>query len=232
MARHPLSALRLKGLDLVVGGAVQFLARDVLIDFRRTFAVRPVGAAEIGRVRHADGALILAVTAKTAGAGAATAGLGTGICTIETAWRPVLPVSEGLAVVAAETATISITVTTRTITERLPVTVTAGTTTEPPTVTLTITTRTITKRLPITITKRLPIPVTEGFPVTVTAGTTTEPPTVTLTITTRTITKRLPITITKRLPIPVTEGFPVTVTAGTITEPPTVTLTITTRTIT
>lgn len=33
VAGNPLGALRLKGLDLVLRGAVQLLARDILIDF-------------------------------------------------------------------------------------------------------------------------------------------------------------------------------------------------------
>ena len=43
----PPGALLLKGLDLVTRGAVELLARDVLINFRGTFAVRTVGAADV-----------------------------------------------------------------------------------------------------------------------------------------------------------------------------------------
>ncbi|WP_308931392.1 hypothetical protein [Arthrobacter sp. SLBN-112] len=238
-------------------GTVQFLACDVLIDLGRTFAVGPVGAAKVCSVGHAGGSLVLAVAAKTAGAGAATTGFGTGVTAIEAAWRPVLPVSERLAVLAAaETAAVTLAVTTRTvakgltvtITERLPVTVTTGTT-ETAAVTLAVTTRTVAKGLtvtvaeglPVTVTtgttetaavtlavttrtvaKGLPVTVAEGLPVTVTTGT-TETAAVTLAVTTRTVTKRLPVTVA--------EGLTVTVTTGT-TETAAVTLAVTTRTVT
>jgi hypothetical protein len=43
----PPCALFLEGLDLVASGAVQFLTRDVLINFRGSFAVRTVGATDV-----------------------------------------------------------------------------------------------------------------------------------------------------------------------------------------
>ncbi|XAS73850.1 hypothetical protein VUN82_08460 [Micrococcaceae bacterium Sec5.1] len=63
MLRHPACALLFEGLDLVPGGAVKFLARDILIDLRRTFAVRAVGAANVLRVGNAGGTVFPGVGA-------------------------------------------------------------------------------------------------------------------------------------------------------------------------
>jgi ribosomal 50S subunit-recycling heat shock protein len=55
--RHPACALLFEGLDLMPGGAVKFLTRDILIDLGRTFAVRAVGAANVLRVGNPGRAL-------------------------------------------------------------------------------------------------------------------------------------------------------------------------------
>ncbi|GGJ19591.1 hypothetical protein GCM10010052_16210 [Paenarthrobacter histidinolovorans] len=200
-------------------GAIQFFARDVIVDLGGTFAVRSVGAADVLGVGHPG--------------------------------RTLFP---GIAAVAAEGPTL--TITGRTVTERLTITVTAGgaiaTVTERLAITiaterttLAITGRTVTERLAISTivvegaaviaitTRTIEVPratlwaVTERLTITVTTEGTT------LAITSRTVTERLTITVT-------TEGTTLTITSRTITERLTIstivvertTLTITSRTIT
>ncbi|MDJ0458852.1 hypothetical protein PUN71_016735 [Arthrobacter sp. NQ7] len=219
-------------------GAVQFLAGDVLVDFGRAFPVRPVGAAKVRGVGHPGRSFLLAVAAEAPGAGSATAGVTAGLAAVEGSGCPVLTVPEWPAVLAAATkpAAVTLTLTARTITKRLAITVAAAT--KPATVTLTLTARTIPKRLTVTVaaaTKPATVTLTitaRTIPkrLTVTVAAATKPATVTLTITARTIPKRLPVTITKRLPVTITKRLPVTVTAAT--KPAAITLTITARTIT
>ncbi|MGN7151177.1 hypothetical protein ACTHQ6_19495, partial [Arthrobacter sp. SAFR-179] len=193
----------------MVRGAVQFLARDVLVNLGRAFPVRTVGAAKVSGVGHAGRALLLAVASKATGAGSAAAGFATCVTAVEAARCPVLPVSERLAVLAAETAAVTLAITARTVAKRLTVTIAATKTT---TITLTVTAGAVTKRLPVTVTKRLPLAAT---------GSATITTTVTLAITAGTITKRLTVTIAAAKTTAVT----LTVTAGTVTKRLTVTIT-------
>ncbi|MFJ5960988.1 hypothetical protein [Pseudarthrobacter oxydans] len=247
MAGDPFRALCFKRFDLVLGGAVEFLARDVLVDLRGPLPVRTVRAAEVADVGFADGTVFLAVPAKGTGTCISPAG-----ATIETARCAVLAVAAASTVAAvterlpvlspAETATVTFAVTTRTVTEglpvpiairlavtvteRLPLTTTAEglaitvakwlalTTTETTTIPFAVTTRTVTEGLLVTVTERLPL-------------TTTETATVTLAIATRTITEGLLVTIAVRLAVTVTERLPLPAA-----ETATVTLAIATRTIT
>ncbi|MFJ6283758.1 hypothetical protein ACIQH9_19345 [Pseudarthrobacter oxydans] len=247
MAGDPFRALCFKRFDLVLGGAVEFLARDVLVDLRGPLPVRTVRAAEVADVGFADGTVFLAVPAKGTGTCISPAG-----ATIETARCAVLAVAAASTVAAvterlpvlspAETATVTFAVTTRTVTEglpvpiairlavtvteRLPLTTTAEglaitvakwlalTTTETTTIPFAVTTRTVTEGLLVTVTERLPL-------------TTTETATVTLAIATRTITEGLLVTIAIRLAVTVTERLPLPAA-----ETATVTLAIATRTIT
>ncbi|MCO4250995.1 hypothetical protein, partial [Pseudarthrobacter raffinosi] len=118
VAGNPLGALVFQGLDLVLRSAVKLLARDILIDFRGTFAVRAVRAAKVTRVGYTDRAVFCTVLAELAGAG---------IATVKAAGGAVLAVSERLAVVTAgETSTFAVTFAARTVTIRLVVTVTIG----------------------------------------------------------------------------------------------------------
>ena len=66
VARNPLCTLGFEGLDLVLGGAVQFLARDVLVDLGRTLTVGTVGAAQVAGVRDAGGTVLGTVAAELA----------------------------------------------------------------------------------------------------------------------------------------------------------------------
>jgi hypothetical protein len=234
VAGHPLRALGLEGLDLVLRGAVQFLAGDVLVDFGRAFAVRPVGAAEVRGVGYPGRSFLLAVAAEAPGAGSATAGVTAGLAAVEGSGCPVLTVPEWPAVLAAATkpAAVTLTLTARTVTKRLPVTITkrlaititkrlaitVAAATKPATVTLTITARTIPKRLPVTVTKRL----------TVTISAATKTAAITFTLTARTIPKRLTVTITKlaALTVTVSTAFAVALAAGTIPKRLTVTVAI------
>ncbi|WP_286132659.1 hypothetical protein [Arthrobacter sp. OY3WO11] len=233
MAGNPFRTLCFERLDLVLGGAVELLARDVLINLRRPFPVRTVRAAEVAGVGFANGAVFLAVASKGAGTGISSAG-----ATIETARCAVLAVAAAGTVAAiterlpvlspAEAAPVSLAVTARTITKRLLV---------PVTIRLTVT---VTERLPltataegltVTVTKGLPLTATaEGLTVTVTKGlplTATAAAPVTLAVTARTITKWLLVPVAIRLTVTVTKGLPLTATAA---AP--VTLAVTARTIT
>ncbi|WP_234005546.1 hypothetical protein [Arthrobacter sp. PGP41] len=203
----------------MLGRAVQFLASDVLVDFRGTFPVRPVGAPEVPGVGHADGTVFLAVPPEVAGPGIFPAG-----AAIETTGRAVLAVTT-----AGPVATIG------PFTERLPVlspakattltlAITARTVTKGPVLTVAIRLAvTIAKRLPVTIARRLTLPGTERLPL---PG--TETTTLTLALTARTVTKgpvltvaiRLAVTVPKRLTLPGTERLTLTLalTARTVTK--------------
>jgi hypothetical protein len=50
VTRHPQCAALLEIADLGTGDPVQFVALHILVDLRRPFPVRPVGAAQITRV--------------------------------------------------------------------------------------------------------------------------------------------------------------------------------------
>ncbi|MGX5716992.1 hypothetical protein [Arthrobacter sp. MAHUQ-56] len=211
MAGHPLRALGLKRLDLVLGGAVKFLARDVLVDFRRAFPVRAVGAAKVCSIGYTCRTFLLAA-AKAARTRLAAGRSAAGRASLETTGSTVLAVAEGLAVATGKTAAVPLAVTAGTVAKRLTVPVAEGlavtvtklltlATAETTTVTFAVTAR--------TITKRLPVPITVGLAVTVTkllTLTTAETTTITFAITTRTITKRLTITITERPPISAAAG--------------------------
>ncbi|MCU1531216.1 MAG: hypothetical protein JWO49_787 [Arthrobacter sp.] len=194
VACNPLGAVVFERLDLVLRCAVQFLARDVLVDLGRTLPVGAVGTAEIPGVRYAHRTVFFAVAAKLAWAGVAA---------VKTPGRTILAVGEGLPVVAAaEGLTIPIATKAATLTTFTRRTVTKGLTITIATKAATLTTftrRTVTKGLTITIattTKRLTIPITRRTVtkrLTITIATTTER--LTIPITGRTLTKRLTITI-------------------------------------
>ncbi|WP_240689784.1 hypothetical protein [Arthrobacter sp. PAMC25564] len=228
VARNPFGAVVFKGLDLVLRGAVQFLARDVLIDLGGTLTVGAVGAAEIAGVRYAHRAVFGAVTGKRAGAG---------VSPVEAPDRTILAVAEGLAVVtaAAERLTVTIpsaeaaalsTLTRSTIAKRLTVTIPTA---ERFTVTIptaeaaalsTLTRGTIAKRLTVTATaERLTVTATaERLTVTIPTAEAAAFPT--LTRSTITSAKRFTVTITsaKRFTVTATaERFTVTATAERLT---------------
>ncbi|WHP60807.1 hypothetical protein QMY03_07825 [Arthrobacter sp. KFRI-F3372] len=255
VAGDPFRALCFKRFDLVLGGAVEFLARNVLVDLRGPLPVRTVRAAEVADVGFADGTIFLAVPAKGTGTCISPAG-----ATIETPRCAVLAVAAAGTVAAvterlpvlspAETATVTFTVTTRTVAEGLLVTIAirlavavakwlaltttaeglaitvakwlALTTTETTTIPFAVTTRTITEGLLVTIAIRLAVTVTERLPLT-----TTETTTIPFAIATRTITEGLLVTIAIRLAVTVTERLPLTTT-----ETTTIPFAIATRTIT
>ncbi|MCD5343261.1 hypothetical protein LR392_13615 [Arthrobacter sp. AK04] len=225
MAGNPFRALCLERLDLVLGGAVEFLARDVLIDLRRPLPVRTVRAAEVTDVGFANGAVFLAVPAEGAGTcvSAARGTIETAGCAVlaVTAAGPLAAFSEGPPVFSpAESAAVPLAITARTITKRLLITVTIRLTIAPAAERLTVT---VTERLTIApAAERLTVTVTERLPLT-----TAETAAVPLAITARTITKRLLITVTIRLTVAITERLPLT-TAETAAVP----LAITARTIT
>jgi hypothetical protein len=117
VARNPLSAISFERLDLVLGGAVQLLARDIVVDLRRPLTVRAVGAAQVTGIGNPHGTVLGTVAAKLAWAAVAA---------VEAAGCPVLAVSERLTVVpVTKAAAFAITLTAGTITIRLvlPVTV-------------------------------------------------------------------------------------------------------------
>ncbi|WP_404594654.1 hypothetical protein [Paenarthrobacter histidinolovorans] len=262
MLRDPACALLFECLDLVSCGAIQFFARDVIVDLGGTFAVRSVGAADVLGVGHPGRTLFPGIAAVAAEGPTLTI---TGRTVSErltitvTAGGAIATVTERLAItIATERTTLAITG--RTVTERLAIStivvegaaVIAITTrtievpratlwavTERLTITVTterttlaITSRTVTERLTITVT-------TERTTLAITSRTVTERLTITVTtegttlaITSRTVTERLTITVT-------TEGTTLTITSRTITERLTITvttegttLTITSRTIT
>ncbi|WP_374152916.1 hypothetical protein [Pseudarthrobacter sp. WHRI 8279] len=233
MAGNPFRALCFERLDLVLGGAVEFLTRDVLIDLRRPLPVRTVRAAEVTDVGFANGAVFLPVPAEGTGTcvPAARATIEIAGCTVlaVTTAGPLAAFSEGPPVFSTtETAAVPFAITARTITKRLLVPITIG---------LTIA---ITERLPLTTTtERLTVTVAEWLPLT-----TTETAAVALAITARTITKGLLVPITIGLTIAITERLPLTTTTERLTvtvterlpvavaETAAVALAITARTIT
>ncbi|MFJ5700352.1 hypothetical protein [Arthrobacter sp. NPDC093139] len=180
VAGHPFGALGFERFDLVLRSAVQFLAGDVLINLGGTLAVRAVRAAQVPYVGDADRTVLCPVTAELAR---------TGVAPVKAARRPLLPVTKRFAVLAAaEAASVSLAVTTRTITKRLTLPATKATA-----ITLALTTRTITKRLTLPATKATTITlalttrtITKGLTLPATKATT-----IALALTTRTITKRL-----------------------------------------
>ncbi|GAC1602574.1 MAG: hypothetical protein NVS3B6_13310 [Pseudarthrobacter sp.] len=214
VAGNPLRALGLQRLDLVLGGAVKFLARDILIDLRGPFAVRTVGAAKIARIGNTDLTVLAPVPAELAG---------TGVAAVETPRRTLLTVAKRLAIVTAgESATFAVAFAARTIakglavavTVRLVVTVTvrlALTATaeglplsaaEPSTIPLAFAARTVTKGLAVTVTVRLVVTVTVRLALTATTEglplSAAEPSTIPLAFAARTITKGLAVTVTER----------------------------------
>jgi hypothetical protein len=52
VARDPLRAFWFESLDFVFGGAVQLLARDIVVNLGRTLTVGTVGTAEIAGVGY------------------------------------------------------------------------------------------------------------------------------------------------------------------------------------
>jgi hypothetical protein len=192
---HPFCALGFQRLDLVLGGAVQFLARDILVDLGGTFAVGAVGAAKITRIGYTGRTVFGAVPAELAG---------TGVTAVETAGCTVLAVAKGFTVVAAsESAAVAFAFAAGTVSIRLVVTVTvrlalpaaaegltlstAGT--EAPAVAVAIAARTIAVRLVVTVTVRLPLPAAAKRLTLPPAG--TEAPAVAFAFAARTVTIRL-----------------------------------------
>ncbi|XTR52047.1 hypothetical protein ACOM2C_00040 [Pseudarthrobacter sp. So.54] len=147
VAGHPLGTVVLKGPDLVLGGAVQFLARDVVINLRGPLAIGTVGTAEIPGVRHSYRAVLRAVATELARAGLAT---------VKATCRTVLTAAKRLAIVAV-TIRLPVTVSTAAV-RRLPVSA-AGT--EAAAFPATFTRGTVTIRLPVTVStaavRRLPV---------------------------------------------------------------------------
>jgi hypothetical protein len=219
VAGDPFGAVGLKRFDLVLGGAVKFLARDIVVDLGGPFPVRAVGAAEVAHVGYAGGAFFLPVAAESAGAGvAALSATGTAVKAARcaaffltvTAVGTVTPVAKRLAVLSStETAAFTFTIAARTIAKRtvLPIAV----------------------RLPVTVTKGLAVTVTERLSLA-----TTETTAVALALTPRTIPKRTVLPIAIRFTIAVTERLTVAVTerlALTATKASAVTFALTARTI-
>ncbi|MDJ0320444.1 hypothetical protein [Pseudarthrobacter sp. PS3-L1] len=190
VSAHPLGALFLKSLNLVLGGAVQFFARYIVVNIGRTFAIGSVRAPKVLCVRNPNRLLgflgsIPAITTIRA-------------ATLATLATTTVTITEG--------PTLTLTLTGRTITIRLTLATlatTAITITEGPTLTLTLTGRTITIRLTlattaITITVRLTLTTLATTTVTITVRLTlatlatttvtiTEGPTLALALTGRTI---------------------------------------------
>ncbi|MDQ0031940.1 hypothetical protein, partial [Arthrobacter bambusae] len=131
MFGNPIGIRALKGLDLVLGGPVKLLARNVVVDLRRTLAVRAVGAAQIRGVRNPGGTILPRSAAEAAPLGTWTIELaGTALGAI------------------AEAAPLPIAFTARTITERFAITITVA----EAWTRIAFTARTITERFAITIT--------------------------------------------------------------------------------
>ncbi|MCP9000119.1 hypothetical protein NFC73_10305 [Pseudarthrobacter sp. RMG13] len=218
VAGNPLGALVFQGLDLVLRSAVKLLARDILIDFRGTFAVRAVGAAKITRIGYTDRAVFRTVPAELPGAG---------ITAVETAGGTVLAVTKRLAVVATgEPTTLTVTFAARTVTVGLVVTVTIGFTfaaAKAATLTVTLAARTITKRLVVTVTVGFTFAAAERFPVSA-----AEAATLAIALAARTVTKRLVVTVTIGFTFAAAKAATLTVTlaARTITERLVVTVTV------
>ncbi|VXB09892.1 conserved hypothetical protein [Arthrobacter sp. 9AX] len=206
VAGDPLGAVGLQSLDLVLRGAVQLLARYIVVDLGGPFPVRAVGAAEVAYVGYAGRAFFLAVAAE--GAGAGVAAVTTARAAIEAAGcaavflsvapvGPLAAVAKRLAVLSAtKPAAVTFAVSARTIIKGTVLAVTKGLTvavakrlavlsaTKPAAVTLAVAARTIIEGTVLAVTKRLTL-------------TATKPAAVTLAVAARTITKRLTLTATK-----------------------------------
>jgi hypothetical protein len=232
---NPLRTLRLKGLDLVLRGAVKLLACDVLIDFGRAFPVRAVGTAQVTRVGDACRPVLLPVSSETAGTGVALARITAAGASIEAAGRAVLTVTERLPVVAVTEAAAFAVFPARAVSIGLVL---------PVAIRLPVA---VAERLPVAVAERLPLSVTKvaTLPITLTARSVTEGPVVPVTVllafstaaestataiafTARSVTEgTVVVTVTVRLPLTATETatLPVTFTAGTVTEGLAVTVT-------
>jgi hypothetical protein len=227
VAGDPFRVVGLKGFDLVLRGAVKLLACDILVNLRRPFAVRAVGAAEVAHVGYAGRAFFLAVAAERAGTSIAAAGT-------VAAWT-FAAVAKRLAVFsAAKAPAVAFTVPARTVTKgpviavtiRLTVTVPERlplSTTKTAAVTLGVAARTVTSGPVVPVTKRLAITVPERLPLS-----TTKTTAVTFTVPARTITKRPVVAITIRLALSTAKATAVTFTvaARTVTSGPVVPVTI------
>jgi hypothetical protein len=211
----PITAPLLEGLDLVLRGAIKLLACDVLVDFRRAFAVRTVGAAKISRVGSMSGSFSVRFGSRAR----------TGVRTVEPARGTLGAAAKLLAVPVVKTSTLPLPLAGGTLTKRLTIPITKR---------LTIP---ITKRLTIPITKRLTIPITKTTTLTirttltVTVGLTipiTKTPTLTSTLTRRTLTIRTTLTVTVGLTVAVskTTTLTSTLTRRTLTKRPTLTVTV------
>jgi hypothetical protein len=185
VAGNPLSAVSFESLDLVLGGAVQLLARDIVVDLRRPLTVRAVGAAQVTGIGNPHGTVLGTVAAKLAWAAVAA---------VEAAGCPVLAVSERLTVVpVTKAAAFAITLTAGTITIRLVLPVTV--------------------RFAVTVAERLTVSASERLTVTVAKGLTVssaEAAALTVAFTARTITIRLVLPVTERLTVAVAERLTLT----------------------
>jgi hypothetical protein len=142
VAGDPFSIISFERLDLVLGGAVQLLARDIFVDLRRPLTVRAVGAAQVTGVGNPHWTVLGTVAAELARAG---------VGAVEAAWCALLAVTERLTVVAVtEAAALALALTARTITIRLVLPITVW--------------------LAVTVAKGLPVSSTEGFAITGTKG--------------------------------------------------------------
>jgi hypothetical protein len=201
----PITAPLLEGLDLVLRGAIKLLACDVLVDFRRAFAVRTVGAAKISRVGSMSGSFSVRFGSRAR----------TGVRTVEPARGTLGAAAKLLAVPVVKTSTLPLPLAGGTLTKRLTIPITKR---------LTIP---ITKRLTIPITKRLTIPITKTTTLTIR---TTLTVTVGLTVafTGRTLTIRTTLTVTVGLTVAVskTTTLTSTLTRRTLTKRPTLTVTV------
>ncbi|MFK0008623.1 hypothetical protein ACIQTZ_16375 [Paenarthrobacter sp. NPDC090520] len=207
MLGDPTGILVFKGLDLVTRGPVQFIARDIRVDLRRTLAVRTVGATNVLGVGHTGGT-VFAAFAETATTGPVLPEgptIPTAVIPVTVVPITVVPIAEGLAVI----------VTARTIAENAAVIVTARTVKVPRT-----TFRAVTEGLAVTVIR--PALTITGRTLAATCRAVTKGTTL-ITVTARAVTKRLPVA-TKRTTL-------VTVTTRTITKATTL-ITVTTRTIT
>ncbi|HEY3572754.1 MAG TPA: hypothetical protein VGK98_02890 [Arthrobacter sp.] len=220
VAGDPFRAVGFEGLDLVLRGPVEFLARDVLVDFGRTLTVRAVGTAQVAGVGNAGRAVLSPVAAELAGAGVAAVKVtGTAVLPV-TAVLPagtvfagctLLPLTEGPAVVSATKATaVTLAVAARTVTKRLTVTITKRLTLATAiaaAVTLAVAARTVTKRLTLATAEAAAVTLAlAARTVTKTAAVAVaKAATLALAFPARTVTKRLTVTITKRLTLAATK---------------------------
>ncbi|MFJ4028493.1 hypothetical protein ACIPWF_14050 [Paenarthrobacter sp. NPDC089989] len=211
MLGNPTGVLVFKRLDLVACGPVQLIARDILVNLRRTLTIRTVGASNVLGVRH-TGRTVFAGFAETATTGPV---LAEGPA-IPTTVVPVAigPITEGLTVIVTARA---IAFAPGTIAERAAVIAVAARTIKVPRTTF----RAVTKRLAVTVVRpaltiagrTLPAAcraVTKGTALTI-AGRTlpaacraVTKATAVVTVTARTITKRLPVTTKRTTLIPIT----------------------------